>query len=162
MSGTKKESPKTPKSGAPEDRNSGTKTEGRNPDGTFASGNPGKPKGSRHRATQALERLVEGSSEALTQKALDMALAGDMTALRLCLERIAPPRKDAPVSFELPPMDSASEAARAASAIVQAVSNGDITPLEGASVMGLIENYRRVLEVSEIERRICELERAGQ
>jgi hypothetical protein len=28
-----------------------------------------------------------------------MALEGDTTALRLCLERIAPPRKDAPVCF---------------------------------------------------------------
>ena len=101
MSGTKKEKLKTPESEAPEDRNSGLKTGARNPDGTFAQGNPGKPKGSRHRATQALERLVEGSVEALTQKALDMTMEGDTTALRLCLERIAPPRKDAPINFEL-------------------------------------------------------------
>lgn len=49
-------------------RNSGSKTDGRNPDGTFAQGNPGKPKGSRHRATQATQRLIDDQSEAITQK----------------------------------------------------------------------------------------------
>lgn len=87
-------------------RNSGSNSE-RNPDGTFAHGNPGKPKGSRHRATKAVERLLGEQTENLTQKAVDLALDGDTTALRLCMERIAPPRKDSPVSFALPPMKSA-------------------------------------------------------
>ena len=89
-----------------------------------------------------------------------MALGGDTTALRLCLERIAPARKDAPISFDLPPIANASEAAQAAGAVVRAVANGDITPLEGATVMGLVENYRRVLETSEFEARIAALEEA--
>ena len=139
-------------------RNNGQKTEGRNPDGTFAPGNPGKPKGSRHKATRALEALVEGSAEALTQKALDMALEGDTTALRLCIERIAPPRKDTPVSFDLSLMTSAAQASQAASAILGAVSQGQITPLEGAAVMGLVDQYRRTLETTEIEARIEALE----
>ena len=89
-----------------------------------------------------------------------MALGGDTTALRLCLERIAPARKDAPISFDLPPIANASEAAQAAAAVVTAVANGDITPLEGATVMGLVENYRRVLETSEFDARIAALEEA--
>ena len=140
------------------DRNSGKNAEGRNPDGTFAPGNPGKPKGSRHRATQALEQLMDGSAEALTQKALDLALEGDVTALRLCIERIASPRKDTSVTFDLPSMKTAAEAAGAASAILDAVAQGELTPLEGASVMALVENFRRVLETSEIESRISALE----
>ncbi|TKA84109.1 DUF5681 domain-containing protein [Sulfitobacter sp. 15WGC] len=91
------------------DRNSGAKTEGRNADGTFAPGNPGKPKGSRHRATQAIEAMLEGQQEALTQRAIDKALEGDVTALRLCLDRIAPARKDAPVSFALPEIETAED-----------------------------------------------------
>ena len=73
-------------------RNSGKNTDFRNPDGTFAVGNPGKPKGSRHRATQAAQSLIENQSDAITQKAVEMALEGDTTALRLCIERIAPTR----------------------------------------------------------------------
>src|ERR1043166_2707029 len=68
-------------------------------DGTFAPGNSigANKAGSRHRTTRAVEALLEGQAEALTQKAVALALAGDGPALRLCLDRIAPPRKDAPV-----------------------------------------------------------------
>lgn len=140
------------------DRNSGAKTEGRNADGTFAPGNPGKPKGSRHRATQAIEAMLEGQQEALTQAAIDKALEGDVTALRLCLDRIAPARKDAPVSFDLPAIETAEDAAKAARAILRAVAEGDVTPLEAATVMAVVEQFRRTLETTEIERRITALE----
>ena len=139
-------------------RNSGTKTEGRNPDGTFAAGNPGKPKGTRHKATRAALALLEGEVEGLTRKAVEMALEGDTTALRRCLERIAPPRKDAPVQFSLPPMQSAADSAKAAGAVLDAVALGDLTPTEGAHIMALVETYRRTLETTELESRISILE----
>ena len=126
--------------------------------GKFASGNPGKPKGARHKVTRAVSELMDGQADAITQKAVDMALEGDTTALRLCLERIAPARKDAPVQFDLPPINDASEAAQAAQAVLQAVSEGNVTPLEGAAVMGLVESYRRTLELTEFEQRLKEVE----
>ena len=81
-----------------------------------------------------------------------------MTALRLCLDRIAPPRRDAPVTFALPPIQTASDAAKAAGAVLDAVALGDLTPLEAAQIMGLIESYRRTLETCEIEARVVALE----
>lgn len=126
--------------------------------GKFAKGNPGRPKGARHKATQAIEELLNGEGEALTRKAIDMALEGDTTALRLCLERLAPPRKDVPVQFDFPPMTSAYDASVAAQAVIGAVSAGDLTPLEGASVMGLVEQFRRTLELTDFERRLQALE----
>ena len=131
---------------------------GRNTDGTFAHGNPGKPRGTRHKATQAALALLDGEAEALSRQAVTMALAGDTTALRLCLERIAPPRRDAPVSFSLPPMRSASDAAKAAGAVLDAVATGDLTPQEGAHIMALVETYRRTLETSALEARVAALE----
>lgn len=131
---------------------------GRNTDGTFAEGNPGKPKGTRHVVTRAVENLLQGEAEALTRKAIDMALGGDATAMRLCIERIAPARKDAPVQFSLPKMKTALEAAGAAQSVLAAVAAGEVTPLEGASVMGLIETYRKTLETTELEARITALE----
>ncbi len=55
------------------------------------SGNPaGRRTGSRNKATLALA----GESEALTRRAVELALAGDPTAMRLCLERILPPCRE--------------------------------------------------------------------
>ncbi|MEP3636375.1 MAG: DUF5681 domain-containing protein [Paracoccaceae bacterium] len=140
------------------DRNSGVNTDGRNPDGTFAPGNPGKPKGSRHKATQAVQELLDGQTVALTRAAIDKALEGDVSALRLCIERIAPAPKDAAIQFDLPNITTASEAVDAASAILGAVADGSITPIEGAAVMGLVEQFRRTLEATEIEKRLRVLE----
>ena len=135
-----------------------TRKSGRNTDGTFGTGNPGKPKGTRHKATQAALALLDGEAEALTRQAVTMALGGDTTALRLCLERIAPPRRDAPVTFDLPRMETARDAAKAAGAVLGAVAHGDLTPTEGAHIMALVETYRRTLETTELEARLVVLE----
>ena len=139
-------------------RKNGATTDGRNRDGTFATGNQGRPKGARHKVTKAVEALLEGQAEELTQRAIDAALGGDVTALRMCLERIAPARKDGPVSFDLPPIHSAGDAVEAARVVLSAVAGGDVTPLEGAAVMGLVEQFRKTIELSEFERRLTELE----
>jgi hypothetical protein len=138
-----------------------TRKYGRNTDGTFTPGNPGKPKGTRHKATQAALALLDGEAEALTRKAVAMALEGDGAALRLCLERIAPPRRDAPVTFDLPRMETARDAAKAAGAVLEAVALGELTPTEGAHIMALVETYRRTLETTELEARVLALESHG-
>jgi len=139
------------------DRNNRATT-GRDGSGRFTTGNPGRPRGARHKATQAAQALLDGEAEVLTRKAVDLALDGDATALRLCLERIAPAKKDAPVQFDLPPMQSAADAAKAAGAVLNAVALGDLTPTEGAHIMQLVETYRRTLETTELEARVAALE----
>ena len=140
--------------------NNGETTAGCDASGRFAGGNAGRPMGSRNRPTRAVLEALDGRAEELAAKAVTMALGGDTTALRLCLERIAPPRRDAPVSFALPPMTIARDAATAAGAVLGAVADGDLTPTEGAHVMGLIETYRRTLETTELEARLAALEGA--
>lgn len=140
-------------------RKNGNNTDERNDDGTFASGNAGKPKGARHKVTLAVEAMLEGQQEALTQAAIDKALDGDVTALRLCIDRIAPARKDAPISFDLPEIETAENAADAARSILKAIAAGDVTPLQAATVMGVIEQFRRTLETTDLEKRITALEK---
>ena len=131
---------------------------GRNTAGQFATGNAGRPKGSRNKVTLAIESLLQGQAEALTQTAVTKALDGDIVALRLCLERIAPAPKDQPVSFSLPKMHNAMDASEAAGSVLTAVSEGELTPIEATRVMGLIDSYRRTLELTEIEQRLQALE----
>ena len=85
-------------------------------------------------------------------------MEGDSVALRLCMERIAPAPKDQPVSFSLPTMNYALDASEAAGSVLNAVSAGDLTPIEATRVMGLIDSYRRTLELTEIEQRLQALE----
>src|SRR4051795_3579038 len=72
------------------DRNNGPDTEPPPRPGTFRPGNPGRPLGARNRATLAAMALLEGEAEALTRRCVELALAGDTTAMRLCLERLCP------------------------------------------------------------------------
>jgi hypothetical protein len=125
------------------------KIQARNRDGRFRlgqSGNPlGRPKGARNRSTISAEVLLEGEAQALTWKAIQLAMAGDTTALRLCLERLLPPRKDRPLAIELPVIANASDAVSAMSAVLAAVGEGTITPSEAVTLASLIEAYRRVV-----------------
>ena len=130
---------------------------GRNTAGQFLVGNSGRPKGSRNKATLAIESLLQGQAEALTQIAVAKALEGDSVALRLCMDRIAPPPKDAAVNFYMPSMNNALDAADAARSVLRAVSEGELTPIEATRVMGLIDSYRRTLELTVIEHRLQEL-----
>ena len=131
---------------------------GRNTAGQFSSGNTGRPKGSRNKATIAIESLLQGQADSLTQTAVTKALEGDSVALRLCIERIAPAPKDQPVSFALSQINNALDAAQAAGSVLRAVSDGELTPIEATRVMGLIDGYRRTLELTEIEERLRALE----
>ena len=107
------------------------------------------------------ERLIDGESEVLVRMVVERAKAGDMIALRLCLERILPPRRDRPVCFEIPKLDSANDASKAMAAITRAVAHGDLTPSEAAELSNVIGTYVRALEATEFERRLRALEERG-
>jgi Family of unknown function (DUF5681) len=110
------------------------------------SGNPaGRPKGALNRSTVAALAMLEGEAEALTRKVVELALAGDVTALRLCLERLVPPVKERAIpagAVTLPKLSN--DTANAATAeVVEAVANGRITPTEGERLCGLLVAHRR-------------------
>ena len=126
------------------------------------SGNPnGRAAGSRNRATLAIEALLEGEGEALTRKAIELAKAGDMAALRLCLDQYwLPPRKDSPVAFDLPEMKTLNDAVPAMGALVKAVGQGDLTPTEAAELTKMVQAFAKIIETAELEERVRKLEEA--
>ena len=128
------------------------------PKGT--SGNAaGRPVGSRNNATLAAQQLLDGEAEKLTRKAVELALAGDSSALRLCLERIIGPRKDRPIELELPPATKVQEIPAVFAAVIHAIGDGRITPAEGQILMGIVQELCKVLETTELEPRVKELEK---
>jgi len=131
----------------------------------FQPGNPGKPKGARHKTTLiaeklAIEKLMEDDAEGVTRRVIEAAKDGDMTAARLVLERIYPVRKGRPVHLDLPEIETVADLPVALSALLSAMGHGEITPEEAAVVANVIEAKRRTLETVELEQRIAVLEEA--
>jgi hypothetical protein len=81
---------------------------------------------------------------------------------RWAADRLAPARKDRHVSFELPKIEQAADAAKASAAIVQAVADGEITPSEASELTRVLESYSRILEVADHEERLKRLESLQQ
>ena len=108
------------------------------------SGNPaGRPKGARNKTTMAAQALLDGEGEKLTRKAIEMANAGDTVALRLCLDRIIPTRRERVVTLDLPDIVDA-DVAPALAAIIKATASGELTPTEAKSLSDMIAAYATV------------------
>ena len=123
------------------------------------SGNPaGRTRGSRNSATLAVEALLDGEAEAITRRAINAALAGDMAAIKMVMDRVAPPRKSRPIQIDLPDVADARGVALAQAAVVAAVSGGEISLDEATALSGLLEARRRALETEELDLRIRRLE----
>jgi hypothetical protein len=123
------------------------------------SGNPaGRRRAGRNQATLAAEILLEGQSKALTQKAVERALAGNDFALKICLDRILAPRRDRAVRFSLPPIESAADRAAALGAVAAAVAKGALTPGEASDLSQVAATFIRAIETADFERRLQAIE----
>ena len=123
------------------------------------SGNPGgRRAGSRNRAKLAAAALLADESEALTRKAVEMALAGDPTAMRLCMERVLPPCRERTVKFSLPAIEGAltresrglspRDVSLAMNAVTSALAQGEITPGEAETIAGVVDTFVRAIETT--------------
>jgi len=126
-----------------------------------ASGNPaGRPPGSRNHATLLMEAMLEREGEQLLRKAIEMASGGDLHALRLCLERLLPARKDRAIHLSLPPIKDAQQISDAMAVVVEAIGEGTITPREGETLANILLVQTNVLTTGDLERRVEQLEQA--
>ena len=123
------------------------------------SGNPnGRPKWRRNRSSMAAEALLDGEAEAITRRCIDLAKEGDSMALKLCLSRILPVKRERAIEIDLPALEDSQDSLRAIGTVLEAVGSGMITPSEGQAVASLLETHRRTFEVEELEHRIEALE----
>ncbi len=127
------------------------------------SGNPaGRPRGSKNRKTLAARELLDGGAEALTRKAVELAMNGDAGAMRLCLERVLAPRREPEVRLDLPPIRDAGDVAGALGAVTGGgrggVGEGGVTPSEGGTLGRLLDTYIRAIEATDFERRLRRVE----
>jgi hypothetical protein len=123
------------------------------------SGNPaGRRRGCRNKATRAAEAYLDGEAETLARKAVELALAGNALALRLCLERTIAPRRERPEPVALPPLRSTADLAPAMGAVAAAVARGLMTTGQAAELSAVFATVVRAIEVDEFNRRLTAVE----
>ena len=120
-------------------------------------GNPGRKPGSRNRASVVVAALVEGEGEELVRSGVELAKAGDPGMLKFLLGRLLP--RERLIHFEIPTMESADDAVKALGAVLRAVSEGEISPSEGAAVAALISTYSQAIDRADVVKRLDALER---
>ena len=132
--------------------------QGQFPKGT--SGNPkGRPTGARNKATITAEALLDGEASAITKKAIELAKAGDLAAIRLCLERILPPRKYRPLDVTVTKIESPKDILVAVNGTLSAVTSGRITMDEADAILRTIEAARKAMETEELHSELDEMQK---
>ena len=124
------------------------------------SGNPaGRPRGARNKHTIAAEKLLEQDAEALIKVAIDLAKAGNITAVRLCLDRICAPQRHRPVPFEMPALGVAADAVGAMGTLMEGIAGGELSAPEAAGLAKVIQGFTQAFNTADLDKRIAELER---
>lgn len=115
------------------------------------SGNPnGRPKGSLNKATLACQDLIDDEAENITRKAVELALDGNMMALKLCLERIVPPRKERPVNVHLPAIGKETDFSAFTQRLLEEVTSGAITIGEAQGILSLAVGHEKWFEKGKV------------
>ncbi len=122
------------------------------------SGNPkGRPKGLKDKRTK-LRQLLQPKAKKLVEKVINLALKGDMTAMRLCLERIIPPIRAKDEQVNIPGLNSSQSLSEQAKVVMSGIGEGQLTPSEGAAILTAIASKARIDEIDELEKRLTALE----
>jgi hypothetical protein len=109
----------------------------------------------------ALEAIFDGESEALTRKVIELAKDGDTVALRMCMDRLMPIRKDRPITFTLPEIETPADLTKATRALMQGVADGEITPSEAAELSKLVDAHVKAISAADFAERLAALEQSA-
>ncbi len=126
-------------------------------DGRFAPGRSGNPEGRpKSESARLRERLAE-DGEAVAQVVIDAALAGDMTAAKLVLDRLAPSLKPsaAPIHLELPDHLTPPVLART---FLEAAARGQLPPDLASQLVTATAQLARITDLEQVRQRVEALE----
>jgi hypothetical protein len=107
-----------------------------------------------------LVALLEGEGEALLRAAIEKGRSGDVSALRLAIDRLMPPLRERPIKVDLPSVDSVGDVPRAIGFVVASVARGDLVPSEGTAIVGMLSSMRSAFELVDLQARLEAVERA--
>jgi hypothetical protein len=124
------------------------------------SGNPsGRPRGALNRATVLAQELLAARVESIAGKLIELAERGDMRAIRVCMDRLAPVIRHQPIAVELPPIERPADSVEAAASIAAAVAAGELTATEAAELAKVVDVYVGALASKGFDERLSKLEK---
>ena len=119
----------------------------------------GGPKCEQRKAALTLEAILAQHSEAMTKRLVALAVSGEPRALEICLNRLLPRRREAPLEIDLPQVESVEDAELASSAILAAIARGKLAPSEGQCMMTALLGHLSIIEMRGQQGRKLELAR---
>jgi hypothetical protein len=135
-------------------------TEPRDERGRFGPGNSGRPRGARNRVTAAAEAIIDDAIGDVAQKAVELALAGDVGCIRAVLRLRLPALRDHSVQepIELPALTTPKDATAALRIITEVVARGEIDADHARSLVAVVEAFLKSLETVQLNDRLAALE----
>ncbi|MCG8016833.1 MAG: DUF5681 domain-containing protein [Candidatus Thiodiazotropha sp. 'RUGA'] len=126
----------------------------------FKPGQSGNPKGRRKGSSKVseLRAKLEPHADDLIQTAVNMALGGDLQALKLCLERLLPPLRPQAETVKLSALTKAESLSDMGEAILQAIAAGELPPDVGRDLLTAIAAQMQITEGDELQKRLESLE----
>jgi hypothetical protein len=124
----------------------------------FEKGNPGRRPGSKNRRSLVSGALMVGEEKELVRKAVELAKNGDVQMLKFLLGRLLP--RERVITVDLPRMVRADDAVEGLGSIMSAVSEGKISPSEGAALATIVNSYSRAIDVADVVERLEAVETA--
>lgn len=122
------------------------------------SGGPGRPPGSRNKATLMAQAMIDQNGNKVIDKLIESANKGEPYAVKLVVERLVPPRKVAPFKINLPPVHDLETAKTAIAYILEQQCQGEITSDEAEGLMKTVEGIIKISQIAELEQRVDRLE----
>ena len=132
----------------------GKKTEGRGAGGKFAPGNKASPgRGAVAEMRDALAADLGGIIDTVRAR----ALAGDMQAARIILDRLVPSLRpvEMPAVLTLP---AGATLAGQAQAVIDSAAAGELAPSQAAQIVTALGGVAKIIEATELLKRIEALE----
>jgi hypothetical protein len=120
----------------------------------------GRPAGSRNKKNKLAE-MLESRGEPIVQQCQLMALKGDRTAMRLCMERLIPLAKPSVTRFRLPKIETAADMKQVLTSILKQAATGRVSPQDAELLARVAESYLRAIGNIEHDRRLEALETAA-
>lgn len=124
------------------------------------SGNPtGRKPGTKNKTTQ-LAMLLIPHAENIVNKAVELALSGDLQALKLCFDRLIPRATSQYFQTDINELDE--EQTQNMSTIGRHIINlmlaGKMTPEDAQKFLATLDSHRKLIEHSDLVRKLEELE----